>query len=113
MIVNTQQVTTAVSKSFEVVKQIDLQDLVVQDNRPKRTSSCGRCRSQRHAKTPLSSFQNHWTLAVINFRLKRLEYYDSLGSPFGDQRFEVRKWFAAATVHRGATILIYCKFRSS
>ena len=33
--------------------------------------------------------QNHWTLAVINFRLERLEYFDSLGSPFGDQGFEV------------------------
>ncbi|CAM9211205.1 unnamed protein product, partial [Hapterophycus canaliculatus] len=31
---------------------------------------------------------NHWTLAVINFRLRRLEYYDSLGSAFGDAGFQ-------------------------
>lgn len=26
---------------------------------------------------------------MINFRLQRLEYFDSLGSPFGDDGFEV------------------------
>lgn len=26
---------------------------------------------------------------MINFRLQRLEYFDSLGSPFGDEGFEV------------------------
>ncbi|CAB1102982.1 unnamed protein product [Ectocarpus sp. CCAP 1310/34] len=37
---------------------------------------------------PINVNQNHWTLAVINFRLERLEYYDSLGAPFGDAGFE-------------------------
>ncbi|CAN0373349.1 unnamed protein product, partial [Scytosiphon promiscuus] len=37
---------------------------------------------------PSHILQNHWTLAVINFRLQRLEYYDSLGSTFGDAGFE-------------------------
>lgn len=27
---------------------------------------------------------------MINFRLKRLEYYDSMGQEFGDNGFEVR-----------------------
>lgn len=38
---------------------------------------------------PVNVNGNHWTLAVINFRLERLEYYDSLGAPFGDDGFEV------------------------
>lgn len=35
--------------------------------------------------------QSHWTLAVINFRLQRLEYYDSLAQKIGDEAFEVRE----------------------
>ena len=34
--------------------------------------------------------QNHWGLAVINFRLKRLEYYDSLGFKLLNDVFDVR-----------------------
>lgn len=37
----------------------------------------------------LCVFQNHWTLAVVNFRLRRLEYYDSMGQEFGNAGFEV------------------------
>lgn len=33
--------------------------------------------------------KNHWTLAVINFRLQRLEYYDSMGQAFEGDLYEV------------------------
>lgn len=49
----------------------------------------GRIREPLQNVAPAARTQNHWTLAVINFRLERLEYYDSLGSPFGDEGFEV------------------------
>eukprot|EP00752_Nemacystus_decipiens_P018302 g16418.t1 len=37
---------------------------------------------------PVNVNRNHWTLAVINFRLRRLEYYDSMGQPFDPLGFE-------------------------
>jgi len=41
---------------------------------------------------PIHCHGNHWTLAVINLRLQRFEYYDSLRGPPGDVLINLRQW---------------------
>jgi len=41
---------------------------------------------------PYHCHGNHWTLAVINFKLKRFEYYDSLFGHEGSILQDLRKW---------------------
>jgi sentrin-specific protease 1 len=49
---------------------------------------------------PIHCHGNHWTLAVINLRQKRFEYYDSLfGSP-GAVLTNLRRWLADESVDK-------------
>ena len=41
---------------------------------------------------PVHVHGNHWTLAVINFKEKRLEYYDSLRGPPENVLVDLRRW---------------------
>ena len=41
---------------------------------------------------PIHCHGNHWTLAVINFKAKRFEYYDSLFGHEGQVLTNLRRW---------------------
>jgi len=41
---------------------------------------------------PIHCHGNHWTLAVINMKLKRFEYYDSLRGPAEMTLVHLRRW---------------------
>ena len=52
---------------------------------------------------PIHVNGNHWTLAVINFTLKRFEYYDSLFGDPGDVLLNLRRWLEDESVDKRNT----------
>jgi sentrin-specific protease 1 len=50
---------------------------------------------------PINLGNMHWIAAVINFKQKRIEYFDSMGD-YGDGMQDV--FYVSHTLHRGVSI---------
>ena len=52
---------------------------------------------------PVHCHGNHWTLAVVNFKLKRFEYYDSLRGPPEATLDNLRRWVCDESLDKKQT----------